>query len=158
MAELVRKFRHEGSDTLSLPAERGAFATLKTWLSDIAEELNLAEKTKKQLLIAADEIFTNIAGYGYPCAGGTAEVQVEIEVPTRRLRLTFFDSGVAYNPLENAAPDVSKPLSERCPGGLGIFMVKKLMDSVRYQRENGQNVLILEKILDNDSSKGGCQK
>lgn len=147
MPEAIRKFQYQGRSALQLPAERGAFATLKTWLSDIAGELELSEKTRKQLLIAADEIFTNIATYGYPRQGGSAEVKVEFDIAQQILTIEFIDAGVAYNPLESAAPDVSKPLAERQAGGLGIFMVKKLMDSVEYRREDGCNRLILKKCL-----------
>lgn len=147
MPESVRKFQYQGRDALQLPAEREAFATLKAWLSDIAGELELPEKTRKQLLIAADEIFTNIATYGYPRQGGSAEVKVAFDVVPQVLAIEFIDTGVAYNPLENAAPDVSKPLAERNVGGLGIFMVKKMMDSVEYRRADGCNHLILKKCL-----------
>ena len=149
----IRKFQYHGSDTLLLPAERDAFATLKEWLSGIAMELKLEEKTRKQLLISADEIFTNIASYGYPREGGVAKVEVEIAVKAEILRMIFSDSGVEYNPLKNSSPDLSKPLETRDVGGLGIFIVKKLMDSVEYKRENNQNILILEKHLVKDVKK-----
>lgn len=153
MADVIRKFQYHGKDSLSLPAERNAFITLKTWISGIAEELELAEKTTKQLLIAADEIFSNIASYGYPREGGTAEVTVEFNFTQRFLSMTFLDAGVAYNPLEVAEPDVSKPLAERQIGGLGIFIVKKLMDSVEYRRENNLNILTMTKSIPGSSTQ-----
>lgn len=153
MSDEIRKFQYHGKDALALPAERDAFLTLKTWLSGIADELSLPDKIKKQLLISADEIFTNIASYGYPDKDGMAKVEVVCDLRTQILRMTFFDSGVPYNPLETPDPDVSKSLDSRKIGGLGIFMVKKLMDSVTYQREDQQNILILEKHLENDGVK-----
>lgn len=154
MPDNIRKFQYHGKDSLSLPAERNAFITLKTWLSDIAQELELTEKMTKQLLIAADEIFTNIASYGYPQEGGTAEVTVEFNFSQRLLSMTFSDNGIAYNPLESSAPDISKPLVERQIGGLGVFIVKKLMDSVEYRRENNLNILTMTKsITDNSTNK-----
>lgn len=149
MSDIIRKFQYHGKDSLSLPAERNAFITLKMWISGIAEELELAEKTIKQLLIAADEIFTNIANYGYPREGGEAEVMVEFNFTQRFLSMTFLDAGVAYNPLESAAPDISSPLAEREVGGLGVFIVKKLMDSVEYRRENNLNILTMTKSIPN---------
>lgn len=144
----IRKFQFCGKDTLQLPARREAFATLKEWLVSIAEEVSLPEKTRKQLLIAADEIFTNIASYGFPSGNGTAGVAVEFDMQKRELVLTFSDAGVPYNPLEAPSPDTSVPLAERKTGGLGIFMVRRLMDLVEYRREDGRNVLVLKKRLD----------
>ena len=152
MPDSVRKFQYHGEDSLSIPAEREAFTTLKEWLSTIASELELAEKTRRQLLVAADEIFTNIASYGYPHEGGTAKVEVEFNFTQQLLSMKFIDSGIAYNPLEGNPPDVTKPIAEREAGGLGIFMVKKLMDSVKYSREGNNNILTLEKRLLKDAN------
>lgn len=147
MTDTIRRFQYQGQDELALPAERDAFTTLKAWISGIADDLSMAEKDKKKLLIAADEIFTNIVSYGYPHEGGTANVAVEFDPAARLLTMTFTDTGVAYDPLAAAAPDVSRPLAERHPGGLGIFMVRRLMDSVEYHRQDGKNVLVLQKHL-----------
>lgn len=152
MPDTIRKFQYQGKDSLSLPAERNAFITLKTWIFGIAEELELVEKTTSQLLIVADEIFTNIANYGYPQKDGTAEVAIEFNVTQRFLSMTFSDTGVAYNPLESEPPDISKPIAERQVGGLGIFIVKKLMDSVEYQRKNNLNILTMIKLIPNNST------
>ncbi len=150
MSGEMRKFQYYGEEALQLPAKREAFATLKEWLLSIAEEMALPARNRKQLLIAADEIFTNIASYGYPSGEGTARVSVAFDMEKRELILTFSDTGIAYNPLEVPAPDLSIPLAEREAGGLGIFLVRKLMDSVEYRRENGCNVLILKKAVGSD--------
>ncbi len=151
MPDSIRHFQYQGSDSLSLPAEREAFNTLKDWLSGIAEELKLPARSRKQLLIAADEIFTNIASYGYPKGGGKANVSVEFDCSANELTVTFSDSGIAYNPLESELPKLDKPLAERPVGGLGLFMVKKMMDSVEYHRRDERNVLILKKRLESIS-------
>jgi anti-sigma regulatory factor (Ser/Thr protein kinase) len=65
------------------------------------------------------------------------------------LRIIFCDSGIAFDPLAISEPDTSSALSERKIGGLGMFMVKKMMDSVDYCREDGKNILILTKSLEN---------
>ena len=148
MRDAVRHFQYQGRDSLALPAERAAFTTLKVWLSGIADELKLPARSGKQILIAADEIFTNIASYGYPEGGGKADVSVEFDLAAHELVVTFFDSGIAYNPLEADPPKLDKPLAERQAGGLGLFMVKKMMDSVEYHRRDGRNVVILKKRLE----------
>lgn len=147
MSQAVRTFRFDGEDFLQLPARRDAFTTLKEWLESIAEELSLPMKMRRQLLVAADEVFTNIANYGYPSGDGTARVSVSFDMDKAELEMVFSDTGVAYNPLEAAPPEIEKPVSERAVGGLGIFLVKKLMDSLEYHREDGHNILVLKKRL-----------
>ena len=61
--------------------------------------------------------------------------------------LSFIDEGVPFNPLESDEPDVSLSAEERAIGGLGIFLVKKTMDSIKYRYENGQNILTIEKQI-----------
>ena len=147
MTPNIRRFQYQGEDTLELPAQRDAFVTLKAWLNDIADELAMPDKSRKQLLIVADEIFTNITSYGYPSGGGTASVSVDFDLSQAALTLSFSDNGIPFNPLEAPSPDVSKPIEEREIGGLGILLVKKMMDSVAYRRENDCNVLVLTKKI-----------
>lgn len=145
MTEAARNVPFNGENTLSLPARREAFAVLKNWLERIAAGLDLPPETKKHLLIAADEIFTNISNYGYPSGGGMVEIAAAFDPEQAVFSLAFSDSGIAYNPLEAPPPDLDKPLAEREPGGLGIFMVRQLMDTLDYRRENGRNILVLKK-------------
>lgn len=131
----------------SLPAERNAFLTFTERLANIADEWAISESNRIPILIAAEEIFSNVASYGYPNGGGFVNVTIEFNRFERMMTLTFSDSGIPFNPLAIAEPDVKAPLSERKIGGLGIFMVRKLMDSVEYRRENDHNVLVMKKRL-----------
>ena len=63
------------------------------------------------------------------------------------LTITFTDTGVAYDPLAAKEPDLAAPLEERQLGGLGIFLVRKFMDSIEYRREDEKNILVLKKNL-----------
>ena len=148
MTPETRTLSYNGNDLLVVPAERGQFTELQQWISDIAAELNIQERIKKQLLISCDEIFTNIASYAYPDGNGTIAVAVEFVSETQYLRIIFSDSGTAFNPLEISDPDTGSALSERKIGGLGMFMVRKMMDSVEYCRQDGKNILTLTKCLE----------
>ena len=138
-----------GSSQLTLPADRKEFPALQQWILNIAAELDIQERIKKQLMICCDEIFTNIASYAYPDGKGDVAITVEFVSETRSLQIIFSDSGIAFDPLEISEPDTSSALSERKVGGLGMFMVKKMMDSVDYCRKDGKNILILTKSLEN---------
>ena len=137
-----------GSSHLTLPADRKEFPALQQWLLSIAAELDIPERIRKQLMICCDEIFTNIASYAYLDGNGSVEITIEFVAETQSLRIIFSDSGTAFNPLEISEPDTSSALSERKIGGLGMFMVKKMMDSVEYCRQDGKNILTLTKCLE----------
>ena len=148
MTTEIKTFCYNGNPQLIVPADRGEFATLQQWLLSIAAELDMQERIRKQLMICCDEIFTNIASYAYPDRNGSVTVTVEFVSETKSLRIIFSDSGTAFNPLEISEPDTSSALSERKVGGLGMFMVKKMMDSVEYCRQDGKNILTLTKCLE----------
>ena len=109
------------------------------YLTECLEKKGIPEKHIYALNIAADEIFSNIAKYGFTHEAG--EVDILVETGESGVRLTFTDSGRPFNPLEADDPDITKKAEEREPGGLGIFMVKKLMDKTEYRYENGRNVM-----------------
>jgi len=102
-------------------------------------------KAQMQIDIAIDELFSNIAYYAYNPEIGTATVQVEVKDEPMSVELTFIDSGKQYNPLEKEDPDVTLSAEERDIGGLGIFMVKKSMDDIKYEYKNGKNILTIVK-------------
>lgn len=105
-------------------------------------------KTLMQVQIAVEEIFVNIAHYAYGESVGMVRIQVDVERTTEQEQaavITFADSGTPYNPLERKEPDTGLSAEERPIGGLGIFMVKKSVDSVEYEYRNGENVLVLKK-------------
>ncbi len=118
-------------------------------LAFVDEQLEAADcpvKTQMQIDIAAEEIFVNIANYAYKPRIGTVKVLVEVTEDPSAAEITFIDSGIPYDPLEKADPDVTLSADERQIGGLGIFMVKKTMDDVKYEYLDGHNVLMLKKV------------
>ncbi|MBR1384048.1 MAG: ATP-binding protein, partial [Ruminococcus sp.] len=104
-------------------------------ISFVDEQLEAAVcpmKIQMQIDIAVEEIFVNIAHYAYAPEVGTATVRVDISGEPLAVEITFIDSGIPYDPLAKADPDVTLSAEERQIGGLGIFMVKKSMDDVKY--------------------------
>lgn len=143
----------EREEKITLPARRSSFGILKERILAVAEDLQIQDRIRKQLLIACDEIFTNIASYAYPEEekNGVVDVSFLYERSTRKLRISFSDSGRAFDPLAEPEKDVKESVAEKKVGGLGLFMVRKMMDSVEYKRENGCNNLTLGKILEGES-------
>ena len=105
---------------------------------------NCPAELQNQIDVAADEIFTNIANYAYKPESGKTAVGIAIG---NEVLLRFEDSGKPYNPLESTAPDLDKPLMEREIGGLGVFILKKFMDTINYSRVDNKNVLVMTKRI-----------
>ncbi len=111
----------------------------------VEAELEAADvplKTIMQMNIAVDEIFSNIVRYS-----SADNATVSCEVNDSEIMLRFTDNGTAYDPTQKADPDISLSAEERNIGGLGIYMVKKTMDSVVYESENNLNGLTITKKL-----------
>ena len=130
---------------LTVDAKPESLAEIKTFVSAELEATGCPEGARRQLLIAADEIFANIASYAYDGEEGTAAVRIETEADPRAVVLTFLDGGIPFNPLTMKAPDTSLKAREREIGGLGIFMVRRLTDEVSYEYADGKNVLRIMK-------------
>jgi anti-sigma regulatory factor (Ser/Thr protein kinase) len=102
-------------------------------------------KIQNQIGIVIDEIFSNVSSYAY--SPDTGEIVIGVKADESIIILEFRDSGKAYNPLLNDDPDITLSTDEREIGGLGIFMVKNIMDSVEYRRDGGKNILTIKKYL-----------
>ena len=101
-------------------------------------------RVQNQIAIAVDELFSNIAHYAYVQDAGTVIVRVKAG---DAVTIEFEDSGRPYDPLSNDDPDLSLDVDAREVGGLGIFMVKNMMDSVAYRREGNKNILTIQKSV-----------
>lgn len=111
------------------------------------ESVGCSIKIQTQIDIAVEELFVNIAHYAYGNKVGSVEIRIEIIEKPLSAVITFLDSGIPYDPLKKADPDITLSAEERNIGGLGIYMVKKSMDSINYEYKDGRNVLCIEKIL-----------
>ena len=104
-------------------------------------------KVQRQVDIAVEEIYVNIAHYAYHPEIGEATVRCSVGGDPLQGMIQFMDGGKPYNPLLKEDPNVSLSAEERDVGGLGIYMVKKSMDDIAYEYENGKNILTIKKSL-----------
>ena len=119
-------------------------------LSFVEEQLadyGCGMKTSYEINLAVEEIYVNIASYAYDKDPGSAVIVADILTDPLSLVLVFKDSGTPYNPLLKEDPDTGIPLKERKAGGLGIYMVKKLVDDISYVYQDGMNILTSTKQL-----------
>ena len=120
--------------------EAGSLEAATGFFTEPLRQQNAPARVVSQVSVAVDEIFSNIVRY----SGATA-VTLGREAGEGFLRLRFSDNGRPYDPTQAPAPDVTLPPEEREIGGMGIFMVKKMMDQISYLYADGFNVLTLEK-------------
>lgn len=104
-------------------------------------------KTKMQIDIAIDELFSNIAHYAYAPDVGSVRVLFEVIKNPLAVIITFIDRGVQYNPLTGKEPDITLGAQERRAGGLGIYIVKNIMDEITYEYRDSQNILKIKKNI-----------
>lgn len=135
------------------PLENGAMMTVEPTMDSVAqvsdfldeqlEKLEVPMKLAMKLRIAMDEIYSNIVRYS-----GATSAQIHCTAEDGVLRMSFRDNGKPYNPLDAKEPDITAPAEDRAIGGLGILMVRKMMDNVEYLYKDSQNVLTLTLALD----------
>ena len=132
---------------LSLEAAIANIPAVTDFVNALLEELDCPMKAQLQIDVAIDELFSNIAQYAYAPGTGPATVRVETEEDPPAVILTFIDRGMPYDPLAAEDPDITAPAEERSIGGLGVYLVKKTMDDVRYEYRDGQNILRIRKRM-----------
>ena len=132
---------------LTLAATLESITKVTAWIDEQLEALDCPIKPQMQIDVAIDELFGNIVRYAYGESTGNATVQFAFDETTRNVSISFIDSGIPFNPLEQAEPDVTLSAEERKIGGLGIFLVRKTMDHVEYRHEDGKNILTIQKQI-----------
>ncbi|MBR6230051.1 MAG: ATP-binding protein [Eubacterium sp.] len=136
------------SEELHIAAKVENLDQVLAFLEEYLDQQGCSMRTHMQLAVAVEEIYVNIAHYAYVDNEGEGDADIRLHMDGRTLEITFIDSGIPYDPLAKPDPDVTLPVEERQIGGLGIFMVKKSMDDVKYERKDGQNILTLYKSID----------
>ena len=113
-------------------------------LEALCRAAGLAEPVVLELRLVAEEVVTNVAKYGY-APGAAAAMEVRVSMDDDAVSLEFRDSGEPFDPLSQPPPDLDAPLEERPVGGLGLTLVRALVEEARYAREGPVNVLRLVK-------------
>ena len=129
---------------LAIDAKTENLDAVLDFVSEQLESADCPVKTQTQIAIAVEEIFVNIAHYAYKPEAGGALIRVAV---SDGVAIEFEDNGKPYNPLEKDDPDITTVAEERELGGLGIFMVKNIMDAVEYRREGNKNIITIKKVV-----------
>jgi anti-sigma regulatory factor (Ser/Thr protein kinase) len=133
---------------VTIPAKLENLDLMISWILKSADLAGFDEKNKSQIRLASEEILVNIINYAYSSKSGAIELSLNPK-PKESLEIVFADWGIEFNPLSLSEPKICAPIEERKIGGLGIYLVRKVMDEVNYKREGGRNILTVIKKLKN---------
>jgi anti-sigma regulatory factor (Ser/Thr protein kinase) len=111
----------------------------------------LSDGTIFALNLVLEEVVTNVISYGY-AEPGPRVIAIELAVDGKHLHAVVADDAKAFNPLEREEPSLEGGVEERPVGGLGVHLLKTLMDDVSYRRENGRNILSMRKTMTEGNS------
>ena len=130
---------------LTVEARKENLAQVLSFLDEHLESCGCPMKVQAQMDIAVEEIFVNIASYAYENEPGKVTIRLRETEDPKGITVTFVDEGTPFDPVTRPDPDVTLSAKERSIGGLGIYLVKKSMDDVRYRYEGNLNILTLTK-------------
>lgn len=137
---------HEGSITIHLDAQVPEVERLNRLICKFGELHEIPSRALYSLNLVLDELVTNVILYGYADPVGK-KVVVRIELQAEQLTGVVEDRGCAFDPLAVPEPDLTASLAERDLGGLGLPLVRSLMEEVSYCREGGKNLLTVRKRI-----------
>ena len=134
---------------LELDATLENLAKVFDFLKEAFDIADMRPRTEREIKMCVEEMYINITRYAYTPQIGTATIGFAIDKDNAppRIIITLSDSGKPYDPLQHEDPDLDLELDDMPIGGLGIFLVKETMDSVRYELKNGKNILTMEKMI-----------
>ena len=125
-------------EMLEVQPDMQSLPCVKEFMTRQSKRLQVSDKQKSKLMIVVDEVYSNIIRYS-----GAKAASISIGRENEKLILEFLDDGIPYNPLESKDPDVHADLQDREIGGLGIFVVRKMVESAVYEYTNHQNKLTI---------------
>jgi len=121
--------------------------TIARFVTEWAVEIGFDDRAVYALQMAVDEACSNIIEHAYG-GEGKGDIVLECTPKDDGLQVKIVDFGVAFEPESIAAPELDTPLDTRSAGGLGLFLMRQLMDDVRFEFKPGENTLYLFKRLE----------
>ena len=141
-----RRFECIVDELLILQNKVQDIGKLGPFINEVSEKINLDKPLVRQLRLAVEEALVNVIDYAYP-AGTEGLVTLRMMSDGKRLKMMIIDSGIPFDPTLRERADTTLAAEDRQIGGLGILLVRELMDAINYERDNGQNILTLIKNI-----------
>jgi sigma-B regulation protein RsbU (phosphoserine phosphatase) len=131
----------------TFPAKVESLSDVLGFVDQTLESCECPMKIQTAICVAIEEVFVNVAHYAYGDGEGDMTLGIGFDAASREITFRMTDKGVPFDPLKKPDPDITLSAEEREIGGLGIFITKKTMDTVKYAYENGENVLTMIKKI-----------
>lgn len=141
-----RLFEYTMSESLILKNDIHEVTRFSSFMESATQKMGIEKTQARKLRLAIEEAVVNVINYAYP-VGTEGTVEVHLMSNAQRIKMMIIDSGVAFDPTAKEKVDTTLLAEERQIGGLGILLVRELMDSINYEREDGKNILTLIKNL-----------
>ena len=130
---------------ISVEPDISAVAPFLEWIEGRCRADGLADDITFKMTLVLEEAVTNVINHGFADLPPPHLIRVRLDIALERIVAEVVDNGRPFDPLARAGPDLSRPLDERLPGGLGILLMRRMTDRMEYRRGNGDNRLRLEK-------------
>ena len=149
MLMLDYKFKDGGEQMTNrtFKAKTEVLSDVLGFVDEMLEKHECPMKIQTALCVAIEEVFVNVARYAYKDGEGDVDFAIGFDGESRVISFRMSDGGIPFDPLQKADPDITLSAEEREIGGLGIFIAKRTMDSIKYAYENGKNVLTMMKKI-----------
>lgn len=132
--------------TLSINNNLTEISQLEPFMEKLAEAYGISPDVQFQLNLAIDEALANSINYAYP-EGTEGSIILEAETEGNMLVLRLMDYGTPFDPTLQGDVDTTLSVEQRPIGGLGIFLIKQMMDDVTYVRQEEKNILTMKKLI-----------
>lgn len=136
---------------ISIGADIAEVARVIAAFGDFADAEGLPASVRRSAFVVLDELLANTVSHGLQ-GRPEGQVTIDVKLATELLVMTLRDNGNAFDPFARAAPDTTSSVEDRPIGGLGIHLVKQLVDDVSYRREGDHNVVVIAKRLAGDET------
>lgn len=133
-----------------LPNDVQEVPRMAEFIETVCDEAGVDMATAMQLNLAIEEAVVNVMNYAYP-AGTQGDVCLAASVQGDTITFVLSDSGTPFDPTQTGEPDLTLGAEDRPIGGLGIFLVRQIMDSVEYRYSDGKNILTLTKNIQSNN-------
>ena len=128
----------ENERIIAVTPDTASISEVSDFFDNCLEEFMIPLRVGYSLKVVTDEIYSNIVYYS-----GANKAEILFRNDADKITLIFQDDGKPYNPLEAEEPDITAGIEDRKIGGLGLFMVKKMAESVQYEYAAGRNCMIV---------------
>jgi serine/threonine-protein kinase RsbW len=140
---------------LKSPADGETMARLRGFVEDFAGAQRIGIDDRARVLIVVEELVTNLVKYGYPAGMQPGSVEITLRRVGDRLDIEIVDDGQPFDPFARPEPLLDGDLESRPIGGLGLHLVKSLMDRTDYRRDGRRNIVSMSRCIESAAGPGG---